>query len=56
MTSMLRMEAPKVGFANLGPRCALPIPAPSGRPLTKGALIYQGGREGSPGRQSPRPF
>jgi len=42
MTSMLRMEAPKVGFANLGPRCAPPNPAPSGRPLTKGALPQPG--------------
>ena len=39
MTSMLRMEAPEVGFANLGPRCALPIPAPSGRPLAKGLFF-----------------
>ena len=46
MTSMLRMEAPKVGFANLGPRCAPPNPAPSPasvrRPLTKGALPRAG--------------
>ena len=39
MTSMLRREAPEVGFANLGPRCALPIPAPSGRPLAKGLFF-----------------
>ncbi len=38
-TSVLRTEVPKVCSANLGPRDVLPIPAPSGRPLTKGAFL-----------------
>lgn len=33
-----RTVHPKIRYANLGPRFALPIPAPSARPLTKGAL------------------
>ena len=37
--SVLRTQAPKICVANLGPRYVLPIPAPSGRPLTKGALL-----------------
>lgn len=36
---MLRMQPPKIRFANHGPRYVPPIPAPSGRPLTKGALL-----------------
>ena len=38
---VLRTKAPKICFANLGPRYVLPIPAPSGRPLTKGAFLHQ---------------
>lgn len=42
MTFALRTKAPKVYWANLGPHFALPIPAPAGRPLTKGALLQAG--------------
>lgn len=35
----LRAKPPTIRFANRGPRSAHPIPAPSGRPLTKGALL-----------------
>lgn len=34
-----RNAHPKIRCANLGPRFALPIPAPAARPLTKGALL-----------------
>jgi hypothetical protein len=47
--SGLRPGIPKICFANLGPHCALPIPAPSGRPLTKGAFHqnkYRGASSG----------
>lgn len=37
--SVLRTNHPSVRFANTGPRYVLPIPALSGRPLTKGALV-----------------
>jgi hypothetical protein len=37
--SMLRTQPPTIRFANRGPRYVLPIPAPSGRPLTKGASL-----------------
>jgi hypothetical protein len=39
--SVLRTKNPKICVANLGPRYVLPIPAPSGRPLTKGAFYRQ---------------
>jgi hypothetical protein len=44
----LRTKTPKIRCANLGPRYASPIPAPSGRPLTKGAFL-QGVSEAGPG-------
>ena len=34
---VLRTNTPEILCANLGPRDALPIPAPSGRPVAKGA-------------------
>ena len=34
-----RNTHPKIRCANLGPRFGLPIPAPSARPLTKGAFL-----------------
>jgi hypothetical protein len=37
----LRTKTPKVRYANLGPRYVSPIPAPSGRPPTKGAFLQK---------------
>jgi len=37
--SMLRIEIPRFAAQTLGPGYVLPIPAPSGRPLTKVALL-----------------
>ena len=39
--SVLRTHRPRVRSANTGPRYVLPIPALSGRPLTKGALTSE---------------
>ncbi len=39
MTCCACHRHPKIRDANLGPRFALPIPAPSARPLTKGAFL-----------------
>ena len=39
--SVLRTNIPKVCCANLGPRSVFPNPAPSGRPLTKGAFLQK---------------
>ena len=38
---MLRMKNPRFAKRILGPGYVLPIPAPSGRPLTKGALLQK---------------
>ena len=48
---VLRTPPPTIRFANRGPRYVLPIPAPSGRPLTKGASLgwAQGDAEGCRG-------
>jgi hypothetical protein len=37
----LRTKTPKIRCANLGSRYVFPIPAPSGRPLTKGAFLQK---------------
>lgn len=38
MMPVLRTSIPMLCFAKHGPHYVLPIPAPSGRPLTKGTL------------------
>jgi len=47
ISRLARTVHPEIRFANLGPRFALPIPAPSARPLAKGASRQTAHRNGA---------